>query len=99
MAIGSYYDVYNVDSYERRVSNISQSIASLSSGDFYFDARNQLIAQIDILKTKEQKLFNLLGVSSIEELNKALQERNSTNALLEYCELKTKKNSKVLARQ
>jgi hypothetical protein len=74
MAIGSYYDVYDVDSYERRVSDISQSIASLSSGDFYFDARNQLIAQIDILKTKEQKLFNLLGVSSIEELNKALQE-------------------------
>jgi hypothetical protein len=74
MAIGSYYDVYDVDSYEQRVSNISQSIASLSSGDFYFDARNQLLAQIDILKTKERKLFNLLGVSSIEELNKALQE-------------------------
>lgn len=74
MAIGSYYDVYNVDSYEQRVSNVSQSIASLSSSDFYFDARNQLIAQIDILKAKEQKLFNLLGVSSIEELNEALQE-------------------------
>lgn len=74
MAIGSYYNVYDVDSYEQRVSNISQSIASLKSGDFYFDARNQLIAQIAILKAKEQKLFNLLGVSSIEELNKALQE-------------------------
>jgi len=36
MAIGSYYDVYTVEEYEKRVNNIATSIIELGNGNFFF---------------------------------------------------------------
>jgi hypothetical protein len=35
MAVGSYYDVYSVSQYERRVSDIKTSVANLKNGEFF----------------------------------------------------------------
>lgn len=74
MAIGKYEDVYNVDEYEKRVANIASSIASLSSGNFYFQAKANVEKQIEILKAKEEKMFQVLKVKSVDELNNRIQE-------------------------
>ena len=74
MAVGSYTDVYTVDAYKQRVEQISSSIAGLKSGSFYIEGKKQLENQIQILKSKEEKIFEKLHVKNIEDLNKNLTE-------------------------
>lgn len=74
MAIGSYYDVYNVEEYKKRVSDIANGISELKTGSFYFEAKNQVKQQIENLKSKEEKIFSILKVKNIEELNSRLEE-------------------------
>lgn len=72
--IGSYYDVYNTKAYAKRVSDIDSSINSLLNGNFYTDAINEVNRQIEVLEKKEEAIFRLLKVNSIEELNARLEE-------------------------
>ena len=74
MAIGSYYDVYTVEEYEKRVNNIATSIIELGNGNFFFQAKRKVLTQINILKIKEQKIFKLLNVSNLKELNQRLEK-------------------------
>ena len=74
MAIGSYKDVYTVEEYEARVQNIGSSIATLSGGRFFFEAKNRVQRQIEQLKTKEQEIFKLLKVNNLEQLNERLEQ-------------------------
>ena len=74
MAIGSYYDVYTVEEYEKRVNNIATSIIELGNGNFFFQAKRKVLTQINILKIKEQKIFKLLNVNNLKELNQRLEK-------------------------
>lgn len=74
MAIDTYYDVYNVNAYQKRVENIENSIKELQSGQFYTNAISEVQSQIRILKEKEKKIFSALGVNNIQQLNVQLEE-------------------------
>lgn len=74
MALKTYTDVYNVDNYQTRVSDIAQGINELKNGKFYSEAANQINRQIDILRTKEKRIFETLHVADINELNNRLEK-------------------------
>lgn len=74
MALKTYTDVYNVDNYQTRVSDIAQGISELKSGNFYSEAAHQIKRQIEILKTKEKRIFKTLHVADINELNDRLEK-------------------------
>ena len=74
MALKTYTDVYNVDNYQTRVSDIAQGINELKSGNFYSEAAHQIERQIEILKTKERRIFKTLHVADINELNDRLEK-------------------------
>lgn len=74
MALKTYTDVYNIDNYQTRVSDIAQGINELKDGKFYSEAAHQVERQIEILRTKERKIFDTLGVKDIDHLNERLEE-------------------------
>lgn len=74
MALKTYTDVYNVDNYETRVSDIVQGINELKNGKFYSEAAHQIERQKEILEKKERQIFNTLGVKDINHLNERLEE-------------------------
>lgn len=74
MAIGAYFDIYKVDEYTQRVDDIASSIQDISGSQYFFEAKNHLKNQIRKLNYNESKIFKLLNVNSIEELNKRIEE-------------------------
>ena len=74
MAISNYYDVYNVKDYRIRVNDLDNSINNLINSNFYTDAINDVKHQIEILKQKEKKIFKILKVKDIQELNSRMEE-------------------------
>ena len=77
MALGSYYDVYKVSDYKKRVSNIKSSINGLKNGNFFIDAERKLKEQISNLEKKENQFLskiNIEGVKTLEDLNRHLLE-------------------------
>lgn len=74
MAISNYYDVYNVKDYKVRVDDLESSISNLKNNNFYTDAINEVKRQIEVLEQKERKMFKLLKVNNIQELNNRLEE-------------------------
>ena len=74
MALGTYKDVYTVADYEVRVNNIADSIIELNGNNFFSPFKDRIEKQIETMRDKERKIFTLLHVNSLEELNKNLDE-------------------------
>lgn len=74
MALSEYRDVYTVEAYEERVSNIISMADDLNKGDFFNQYKKEVEDQIEILEEKERKILNLFGVENLEELNKNIQK-------------------------
>lgn len=74
MAVGNYFDVYNVEEYKERVSNIASGISELRNGNFFIEAKSKIERQIKNLEEKERQIFKILNVRDIKELNERLEE-------------------------
>lgn len=77
MAVGSYYDVYSVSQYERRVSDIKTSVANLKNGEFFIQAKNKVSDQIKNLKTKETQFLNRINIPEVKTLEDLNQHLNN----------------------
>lgn len=72
----SYSDVYRVATYGPRVKDIGEEIQKQKAegSNVIFFARQKIQEQIDTLKEKEARIFSLLGVKDINELNKRIKD-------------------------
>lgn len=73
----SYIDVYTLEDYQQRVMELSSKVSSLNDEAEIIKREDSLMQQIEVLEAKEQQIFSILGVRSIEELNQRLQEFQS----------------------
>lgn len=69
-----YEDVYNTEAFGERVNQLTQEITILRSGSFFNEGKQRMQETLNRLKTKQQALFDTLGVKDIEDLNKRLRE-------------------------
>jgi hypothetical protein len=74
-ATGEYIDLYRAADVATRVKNLAAFITNDALSDKAIqEQKNNLNAQIQILKNKEAALFKLLKVKNIEKLNQRLEE-------------------------
>lgn len=74
MALGKYYDIYKLEGYKTRVAQIGAETSLAISGPIMLEGKNALTGQIYLLQQKEAKIFELLGVKNINELNDRMEE-------------------------
>lgn len=74
MALSKYYDVYSLTDYKRRVELIESEKNTLLSSDFFSSKKEELLQQIKTLKEKEEKIFELLKVKDLDDLNLRLED-------------------------
>lgn len=74
MGIGSYKDIYTLAQYKNRVTLISTELASSYGYHFLAEGRQELLKQIQILEAKEKRIFDLIGVKDLQDLNQRMKE-------------------------
>lgn len=76
MALNEYYDIYTAKDYSQRVKNIKSSVEELINNGYFDSLKNSVLTQIERLKEKEQKIYEILNLEdkSIEGLNERLKE-------------------------
>ena len=89
MALGNYTDVYDVSAFEDRVIDIGMGIKS-EKNNANFLIRTKLKNEIKNLKDKERKIFKILNVNNIKELNERIEEYKKTTINLMGINLKEK---------
>ena len=74
MALGKYSDIYKLEGYKTRVAQIGAETSLAVNGPIMLEGKNALTGQIYLLQQKEAKIFELLGVKNIDELNRRMEE-------------------------